>query len=148
MGDIRARSRRAIRSRSTVSTICDTSPQGFRAEPGEVLVSTFTYDAGADAVTVSIRREDGSGESTFVATHPNMDPTLSWAPLVGHMRLIMAIESVGVTGPSNWPALPASWPVTMTYGGDDPAAFVPVPVNQTGPTLACDEARIAGHIKA
>lgn len=125
------------------ATVCASSPQGFRAEPGDVLVSTFTYDPGTDAVTVAIAQLDGSGESTFVATHPQMDPALSWAPLVGHMRLNLAIEAAAIAGPSSWPAEPARWPVAMGYVGVDPEAFAPQPVLVEGPELACAPASIA-----
>lgn len=119
---------------------CSTSPDGFIAAPGDVLVSTFTYDPVADTVTNSIAKQDGSDRSTFVATHPNMDPTLQWSSYVGHMRLIMSLESVGITGSSDWPAAPASWPVTMAYTGDDPAAFQPEITNREGPRMECARA--------
>ncbi len=119
---------------------CSTSPDGFIAAPGDVLVSTFTYDPVADTITNTIARQDGSNRSTFVATHPNMDPTLSWSSYVGHFRLIMSVESVGITGSSDWPAAPASWPVTMEYTGDDPGAFQPEVTNREGPTLECGRA--------
>jgi hypothetical protein len=111
---------------------CATGP-GFRAVPGEVLVSSFVYDPVGDTVTVSMARQDGSDLSTFVADHPWLDPAKSWADLQNSMQLQVTLETPKIEGPDQWPAGPASWPVTMTYGGPEPSFFQPEPRTFMGP---------------
>jgi hypothetical protein len=111
---------------------CATGP-GFRATPGEVLVSRFVYDPVGDTVTVSMAREDGSDTSTFVADHPWLDAARSWADLQGDMQLQVTLETPRIEGPDQWPSGPASWPVTMTYEGAEPTVFGPEPRTRIGP---------------
>ncbi len=111
---------------------CATGP-GFRATPGEVLVSRFVYDPVGDTITVSMARQDGRDTSTFVADDPWLDPAKSWADLQGRMQLQMTLETPRIEGPDQWPSGPATWPVTMTYEGPEVVVFRPEPRTFIGP---------------
>ncbi len=120
-----------------------TTAQGFKAEPGDILVSTMTYDPTSDTMTVAVSQQDGSGLSTDVVAHPWLDPTKSWSPLIGQTVLEVSIEAWNYTGPASWPAAPSSWPVTMTYEGAFPLQFAPKPRQAGLPPVQCTDPSVS-----
>jgi len=122
---------------------------GFKASPGDVLLSTITYDPATAAITVTMSQQDGSGLSTYVAANPWLDAQQSWSDYLSQSQLEVSIESWNAAAPASWPAAPASWPVTMTYEGEFPAEFAPepkaggeVPMTCTEPLLSSGSATV------
>ncbi len=122
-----------------------TTGTGFRAEPGDVLVSTFTFDHTADTMTVQVAKEGGSDSSTLTVDHPWDDPASSWATFEGQFTLQIAIEEWSVSLPDGFPASPALWPVAMTYEGTMAAQFHVESWANGKPVVTCDEPAIDGE---
>jgi hypothetical protein len=66
----------------------------FKAVPGEILISTMSYNATRDEMTVRISRPDGSGASSLTVKHPKDDLSKHWRDFIGrnHIRLVGALE--------------------------------------------------------
>jgi hypothetical protein len=112
---------------------------GSKASPGDVLVSTITYDPTTTTMTVTVSQQDGSGPSTYVAANPWLDAQQSWSSYLSQSQLEVSIEAWNASGSASWPATPASWPVTMTYEGAFPAEFAPKPKTVDVVPVTCGE---------
>jgi hypothetical protein len=74
-----------------------TDPDGYRctsgevvkAIPGEILVSTMTYDIAADAMTVRISSSSGGRASSLTALHPRDDRSKSWRRFMGRSEILL-----------------------------------------------------------
>jgi hypothetical protein len=122
---------------STTHT-CVTGP-GYKASPGDVLLSTIAYDPTTTTMTVSVSQQDGSGLSTYVAANPWLDTQQNWSNYLSESQLEVSIEAWNASGPASWPAAPASWPVTMTYEGAFAAEFAPEPKTVDVVPMSCTE---------
>jgi hypothetical protein len=126
----------------STSHTCVTGP-GYKASPGDVLLSTITYDPTTTSMTVSVSQQDGSGLSTYVAANPWLDAQQSWSNYLSQSQLEVSIEAWNASAPASWPGAPASWPVTMTYEGEFPAEFVPAPKTVDVVPVTCTEPLLA-----
>ena len=61
----------------------------FKAVPGETLISTMSYDAAKDEMTVRISRRDGSDASNLTVKHPKDDRGKRWSRFIGRDEILL-----------------------------------------------------------
>lgn len=66
-----------------------TSGPVFKASPGEILVSTMTYDAAADAWTVQIGTRGNPTASSLTVEHPKNNPSKPWREFIGKNEILL-----------------------------------------------------------
>ncbi len=92
-----------------------TSGTVFKAVPGTLLVSAFTYDPTSDSMTVRMSTSSGNNLSTLTVPNPWDDSTQAWSQFLGSAKQIVlegAVETWNLTESSQWPAqLLSGWTV-------------------------------------
>lgn len=61
----------------------------FKATPGEILISTMTYNPVADVMTVRMETSRGSGVSVLTVAHPWNERSRSWKEFIGQDQIIL-----------------------------------------------------------
>lgn len=77
----------------------------FKAVPGELLLSTISYDPAADAMTVQMSDPGRTRLSTLTVQHPFDDPNSSWKTLTGGDDIAL-VGSIEIPCPNRWLPVP------------------------------------------
>jgi hypothetical protein len=78
----------------------------FKANPGEILVSTMVYDFARDTMAVKIATRSGSNMSSLTVAHPWNNPRRTWRGFMGKNRQIVLEGALEIPEPDPTSPMP------------------------------------------
>ena len=122
-----------------------TSGPVFKVNPGDTLISSFTYETANQTMTVAVSCPESGNSSSLTVANPWDESSQSWSQFIGGDAFILeaAIEIWNLTAPDQWPS--GTWQVTTNitqlssnpFSNDDQWQLVPW--NNGPPQVTCGE---------